>query len=144
MGWRFLAKLNIVLICFAALQSSNWLYVLLQQMCGFIWVYQGIKCLSQIRICIWLVLQCRAGDFFTLIAIVCSSWVPVNIATSKRSIAFATGNTSLSYVAEANCMCSRLLGGIWWHLSWAGNGVVSTPSSTQTHTHTHTGFRLSS
>ena len=62
------------------------------------------------RICIWLVLQCAHEDFFGLLAIVCSSWVPINIATSKRSVVLPEGNTSLSYVANANCMCSRCLG----------------------------------
>ena len=65
---------------------------------------------TTIRICIWLVLQCRHADFFGLLAIVCSSWVPINIATSKRSVALPEGNTALSYVANANCMCSRFLG----------------------------------
>ena len=65
---------------------------------------------TTIRICIWLVLQCAEKDFFGLLAIVCSSWVPVNIATSKRSVALPEGNISLNYVANANCMCSRFLG----------------------------------
>ncbi|CAK9063094.1 unnamed protein product [Durusdinium trenchii] len=58
-------------------------------------------------ICIWLVLQCAEQDFFSLLAVVCSSWSPVNIATSKRSVAYPSGNTALAYVAEANCMCAR-------------------------------------
>ncbi|CAK9065014.1 unnamed protein product, partial [Durusdinium trenchii] len=62
---------------------------------------------ATIRICIWLVLQCAEQDFFSLLAVVCSSWSPVNIATSKRSVAYPSGNTALAYVAEANCMCAR-------------------------------------
>ena len=80
---------------------------------------------TTIRICIWLVLQCRHADFFGLLAIVCSSWVPINIATSKRSVALPEGNTALSYVANANCMCSRFLGlqfcvrSVDWHFVYS-------------------------
>ena len=42
-------------------------------------------------------------------AVVCSSWVPTNCGTSKRSIAYAEGNSGLDYVAAANCMTSRSL-----------------------------------
>ena len=61
------------------------------------------------RLAIWLLLQARPGDFFCLIAMVCSSWVMTNAGTSRRSISLPEGNTSLAYVAAANCMASRPL-----------------------------------
>ena len=64
---------------------------------------------NALRLAIWLVLQGRPGCFFVLLAVVCSSWVPTNCGTSRRSIAFAEGRDSLSYVAAANCMASRCL-----------------------------------
>ena len=71
---------------------------------------KGTVSLLHLRTCIWLLLQCRESDFFCLIACACSSWSPVNIATSGRSIAYAAGNTGLCYVAEANTMCARSFG----------------------------------
>ena len=73
----------------------------------FSWAHRVSK--PHVRLCIWLVLQCKPKDFFGLLAVVCSSWVPVNSGTHKRSVAFADGKTSLTCVAEANCMCARFL-----------------------------------
>ncbi|CAE7470841.1 unnamed protein product, partial [Symbiodinium necroappetens] len=64
---------------------------------------------AEIRLAIWLVLQGRLDSFYVLLATVCSSWVPTNAGTSKRSIIYAEGNTKLPYVADANCLTSRRL-----------------------------------
>lgn len=76
-------------------------------------IFQMEYAIVFLRICIWLILQSSPGNFYCLLAIVCSSWVPVNLATSKRSIAYPDGNTSRAYVAEANSMCARLLD-LWY------------------------------
>ena len=60
------------------------------------------------RLAIWLILQGRPDQFFCLIAVVCSSWVPTNCGTSRRSIAYPEGNTRHAYVVAANQMASRL------------------------------------
>lgn len=57
---------------------------------------------------IWLILQGKPSELYSMLAVVCSSWSAVNVGTSKRCIANAAGDTSLLYVAEANSMCARL------------------------------------
>ena len=64
----------------------------------------------QLRICIWLVLQSSFNDCFNLLAVVCTSFTPVNAGTSKRSILLPSGNTALPYVCDGNSMCERILG----------------------------------
>ena len=61
-----------------------------------------------LRICVWLLLNCRQGSFYALFAPVCSSWVGVNQATSRRTIAFPWGDLTKEYIVRANTMCSRL------------------------------------
>ena len=61
------------------------------------------------RLAIWLILQGRPSEFFCLMAVVCSSWVPTNAGTSRRCVAYAEGKVELPYIAAANCMVSRLL-----------------------------------
>lgn len=61
------------------------------------------------RICIWLVLSCAEKDFFALLAIVCTGWVPVNAGTHKRSAANPWGDERYSYVADVSSMCARNL-----------------------------------
>ena len=48
-----------------------------------------------------------------ILAPVCSSWVPVNLGTSKRTKAHPLGDTSLQYVRSANTMVSRTLQLLW-------------------------------
>ena len=62
------------------------------------------------RMAIWLILQEKEQDFFVLLAVVCSGWVPVNAGTHRRSIAHPAGNMAHGYVGDGNCMCSRNLG----------------------------------
>ncbi|CAE7246780.1 unnamed protein product, partial [Symbiodinium sp. CCMP2456] len=62
---------------------------------------------SGLALAIWLVLQGRLDSFYVLLATVCSSWVPTNAGTSKRSVIYAEGNTKLPYIADANCLTSR-------------------------------------
>ena len=64
---------------------------------------------SLLRICIWLVLQAADSEFYSIIATVCTSWVPVNVGTSKRSMCYPDGNGKLPYVNDGNCMCARIL-----------------------------------
>lgn len=61
------------------------------------------------RLAVWLILQGKHSGFFVLLAVVCGSWTTTNTGTSKRSVAFPEGNTSLAYIVEANQMTSRLL-----------------------------------
>ena len=60
-----------------------------------------------IRTCIWLLLSCRVNDFCLLMAVVCSTWSSANLGTSKRSIAYATGDCRHACVADGNSMCAR-------------------------------------
>ena len=65
---------------------------------------------SELRICIWLILNCEEKDFFSLLTTVCTSWTPVNVGTSKRSILLPSGAPHLAYVQDGNSMCERCLG----------------------------------
>ena len=59
----------------------------------------------------WLVTQCSPGNFFVLLATVCSSWVHINAGTSRRSILLPEGREDLLYIQIANGMASRTLCG---------------------------------
>ena len=61
------------------------------------------------RIAVWLLLQCKPNNFFTLLATVCSSWVGINNGTSRRSILLPEGREDLLYIQIANGMAARLL-----------------------------------
>ena len=61
------------------------------------------------RLAIWLLLQAKEDGFTALFAVVCSSWVAVNAATSGRSLICPNGRESLEYVEQANQMASRTL-----------------------------------
>lgn len=62
------------------------------------------------RLAVHLLLQCREDDFFALFGTVCSSWVSINLGTSRRSVALPEGNTRLLYIRQANSMVSRMTG----------------------------------
>ena len=49
----------------------------------------------------------------SVLAPVCSSWVPINMGTSCRSVLNPLGNRSLSYVKQANIMVSRTVLLVW-------------------------------
>ena len=85
---------GVVVSCYDNLSGTLWLYI----------------CTLIVRICIWLVLQCSEDNFFCLLALVCSSWTPVNAGTSKRSLVLPSGNELLAYVCDGNSMCERSLG----------------------------------
>ena len=63
-----------------------------------------------LRLAVYVLLQCRVGDFFALVATVCSSWVSINVGTSRRSLLYPEG-ADLPYVTRANCMVSRTIRG---------------------------------
>ena len=64
-------------------------------------------CSCELRLGIWLLLQCKEDEFLTMWGIVCSSWVQTNAGTSKRSILLPEGDTSRRYIRQANAMASR-------------------------------------
>ena len=66
-----------------------------------------------LRLCIWLILNCREDHFFCLFATVCSSWVHLNTGTSRRSVLLPEGDTSRGYIQASNKMTSRNF--IWIH-----------------------------
>lgn len=68
-----------------------------------------IMMLKPLRIAIWLIFQGTESEFYNILATVCTSWVPVNLGTSRRSIAYPDGNTKHAYVNDGNCMCARTL-----------------------------------
>ena len=61
----------------------------------------------QPRMAIYLLTQCRPGNFFVLLGMVCSSWVHINVGTSRRSILLPEGREDLIYIQWANSMASR-------------------------------------
>ena len=63
-----------------------------------------------LRLAVFVLLQCRVGDFFALVATVCSSWVSINVGTSRRSLLYPEG-ADLPYISRANCMMSRTVRG---------------------------------
>ena len=61
---------------------------------------------------VYIILRTKEASGLSPWAPVCSSWVPINLGTSKRSKAFPLGHRRLSYVREANIMVSRTMLGI--------------------------------
>lgn len=59
------------------------------------------------RLAITTVLNAKHGQFTALLAIVCSSWTVLNMATSGRHVVHPLGREDLAYVKEANIMASR-------------------------------------
>ena len=51
--------------------------------------------------------QCPRRRFWVLMGTVCSSWVHLNVGTSKRSILLPSGDESKAYIRDANSMLSR-------------------------------------
>lgn len=58
---------------------------------------------------IHLILSCKPGEFATVWATVCSSWVHMNCYTSCRSVLLPEGDQGKSYIRQANTMVSRIL-----------------------------------
>lgn len=59
------------------------------------------------RVAVALLLQGQYGQAMTLLAIVCSSWSVVNLATSQRDVLVPRGNQSLLHVRRGNLMTAR-------------------------------------
>jgi len=72
-----------------------------------------------LRTIIWMILCAKEDQFWVLMGVVCSSWVSINVGTSKRSVLCPTGDERLQYVIDANCMVSRLPGN--WRF-WQSRG----------------------
>ncbi len=60
-----------------------------------------------LRLAIALCLQCQYQSALAVIAVVCSSWSVVNLATSQRDILCPFGQTMLASVRSGNCMVAR-------------------------------------
>lgn len=54
-----------------------------------------------------MILCCEEDRFLAILGTPCSSWVHINVGTSRRSILNADGAVQYRYVREANCMLSR-------------------------------------
>ena len=63
-----------------------------------------------LRLALVLCLCGRPAEAAFVIAVVCSSWSAVNLATSKRSVLTPFGDQSLTSVRSANRMVARLVG----------------------------------
>ena len=59
------------------------------------------------RLAIWLLLQCEEDRFWMILGTPCSSWIHLNVGTSRRSILNADGDLRHRYVREANSTLSR-------------------------------------
>lgn len=70
--------------------------------------YVSIVWGSQPRLWILALLNAKPGEFTALLAIVCSSWTTINMATSGRTPCTPLGN-GREYVEAANRMASRSL-----------------------------------
>jgi hypothetical protein len=53
------------------------------------------------------ILNCDFENFAVLIALVCSSWTPMNMGTSKRSILTPLGDEAVPSVKQGNVMAAR-------------------------------------
>ena len=53
--------------------------------------------------------NCKPGCGISPFAPVCSSWVPVNLGTSKRTFMDPLGDTSLPHVRDGNLMVARVV-----------------------------------
>lgn len=60
-----------------------------------------------LRLAIWAILNAQEDRFWVLMGTVCSSWVHLNVGTSKRSILLPSGDESKAYIRDANSMLSR-------------------------------------
>ena len=60
-----------------------------------------------LRLAIALCLQCRYQEALAVIAVVCSSWSVVNLATSQRDMLCPFGQTQLASVRSGNRMVAR-------------------------------------
>lgn len=79
-----------------------------------------------LRLAVWVVLNGDPAGFFLLLAVVCTSFSAMNIATSKRSPATPWGRTELLHVAVPRpfCVASLWHGGSWLS-SKVGNCLLS-------------------
>ena len=71
---------------------------------------QYIGYLHQPRLVVWVAMTMGPASF-ALMGPVCSSWGLPNRATSRRDYINWQGGQELPYVAQANVMISRILGG---------------------------------
>ena len=55
----------------------------------------------------YLLLNAETDNFLAIFATVCSSFVGINVGTSKRSLLLPEGDTSLAYIKVANMMLER-------------------------------------
>ena len=62
-----------------------------------------------LRLAIALILRCRFDLGMVVVAVVCSSWSIVNVATSQRDVLTPYGDTSLGSVRSGNKMVSRTI-----------------------------------
>lgn len=66
---------------------------------------------SALRLGIWMILNASEGlGFPCLFATVCSTWVSINVGTSRRSRVLPEGDWRKPSVRWSNCMVSRTLG----------------------------------
>lgn len=66
---------------------------------------------STLRLGIWMILNASEGlGFLCLFATVCSTWVSINVGTSRRSRVLPEGDWRKPSVWWSNCMVSRNLG----------------------------------
>ena len=67
----------------------------------------------QLRLAIWVLLNTSPAGFFCLLAVVCTSFSAMNIATSKRSPCTPFGDTTLPHVRAT--LFAFFLGIIFFH-----------------------------
>lgn len=58
---------------------------------------------------VWVLMNCQPGNFFVLLACVCTSFSAMNVGTSRRSPCTPWGNTSLPHVRETRLACIHAL-----------------------------------
>ena len=73
-----------------------------------------------IRLCIWVLLNTDASGFFLLLAVVCTTFSAINVATSRRTPSTPFGDTSLQYVRVSWLffMFWKLSSFPWWYFSF--------------------------
>lgn len=81
------------------------------------------------------VLNCKMDDFFTLIGLVCSSFVTISQGTHNRAPFSPLGLECFQFVRDGNCLTSRVVLIILAITAMGGSWMLEQPNSSQVHWH---------
>ena len=64
-------------------------------------------CVLRLRLILLLLIGCTFGKVLTFCGIVCSTWIALNVGTSRRSILAVGGDETSVATRRGNIMCAR-------------------------------------